>query len=452
MDILFKISKAIAFVGLVLISTTAWAGQQVFIYETAGTVSVANDNDTPRPAARNTPVTAGMVIRTGVNSHAVLKFEDGQVISLQANSTFKVREYNYDPNDAKNNKILFSLYKGVMHSITGLISKNTPHAFRLATPNATVRIRGAEFLVALNKGGTYYKALSEWVSVTNAAGESILTSGTYALIYSSFTLPILITPDKVPAGTFNQLAAISVPPTTLKQASPPSPETVALPDNIIVADDTTTVSGESSKDSVDVSSAATMKNTMHAEREKSGPMVASKTTSPAKASSPDVTDSTSMPFAHGIYAGIQLGYASYRYSNISNLGQIAPSLLGGYAINNIYSIEAKYSSLGGFESANGMLKGSSLDICSIANYPVNQQFNIFAKLGVARTQLKETPKPGFVGNQQHTNSGVMVGLGGQYKLNSTAGIRVGLDFNTVGDVSSGKSTAILLYTGGIFKF
>lgn len=221
MDWMHDLAKTIAFVWLASSSVPAWAAGG-FVYDAAGSVSVAIGKTPPRPAVKNDTVVSGTVIRTGDNSHAVLKFEDGQVVSMQANSTFKVREYRYEPKQVEQNSIAFSMFKGGMRFITGLIGQHNPEAFRLATPNSTIGIRGTDFLVVMANKAAYSQVLSGSISMTNAAGVTILTAGQTALTPSAFALTTPVPAVTVPAGTFSQVVAIPVPAAIPAPVPPPA--------------------------------------------------------------------------------------------------------------------------------------------------------------------------------------------------------------------------------------
>jgi hypothetical protein len=205
------VKVVIALAWMVSAPVSAWASSGYF-YGAFGSVSVAIGNNAPRPALENDTVTSGMVIRTGDNSHAVLKFEDGEVISMQANSTLLVREYIYVPQQVEKSNMVFSMFKGGMRFVTGMIGQHNPKAFRLATPQATINILGTDFFAVLTNDGLYNRVLSGRISLTNAAGMSVFKAGDTALTFSSNELPIAIPPIAVPAETFSQIAAIPVPP------------------------------------------------------------------------------------------------------------------------------------------------------------------------------------------------------------------------------------------------
>jgi len=210
------------------VPVSAWADRG-YIYEAVGSVTVAFGKHPSRPAVEHDMVTSGMYIRTGKDSHAVLKFEDGQVVSIKSNSIFQVREYIYNPRQVEKSNIVFSMFKGGMHFITGLIGKHNPRAFRLATPNATIGIRGTNFFIALTDDGLYSQVISGGISVTNAAGISEFTAGNSGLTSSSTALPASISPANVPVEAFSEIASIPVPIAVPGEIPPPAPVPLPAP-------------------------------------------------------------------------------------------------------------------------------------------------------------------------------------------------------------------------------
>lgn len=214
--------RMIALVLLASASAGAWAASG-YIHDAAGSVSVAIGKNAPRPAVKNDSVITGTVVRTGAKSSAVLKFADGQVVSMQENSTFQVREYVYEPRQAALSSVVFSMFKGGMRFITGEIGQRNKGAFRLVTPHATIGIRGTDFLVALANNATYSQVISGSITMTNAAGVTILTAGQTALTSSATALTTTVPATSVPAGTFSQVVALPVPAAVPAPIPPPAP-------------------------------------------------------------------------------------------------------------------------------------------------------------------------------------------------------------------------------------
>jgi hypothetical protein len=204
-----------------MFSASAWAAGG-YVLDAVGDVSVAVGKAEAQPAKKNDAIVAGAVVHTGDKSHAVLKFEDGQVVVMQANSSFHVREYSYDSKQVEKSNIFFAMLKGGMRFVTGLIGQHNKTAFRLGTPNATIGIRGTDFMVAMGNSPMYSQVMSGSIGMTNAAGTTVFTAGQAAVVASATTLPAAISVAAIPAGTFTQLVAIPVPPPTPVTAPAPA--------------------------------------------------------------------------------------------------------------------------------------------------------------------------------------------------------------------------------------
>jgi hypothetical protein len=149
----------------------------------SGTVQVQTGPASARPVRQGDELTQGDTIFTGANSAAVLKFDDGQVVALTANSRMTITAYQYNPATESGN-VFLSLVTGGMRAITGLIGRRSPNqvAYRAAT--ATIGIRGTDGTIATN--GTD-------VVVTVTDGVMTLTQGDLVLTITAgeavFTRP-----------------------------------------------------------------------------------------------------------------------------------------------------------------------------------------------------------------------------------------------------------------------
>ncbi len=87
----------------------------------------------------------GDTLSTNTNAYAILVFKDKSRISLQANTVFRVDEMKFDKNKAENSTALFSLLRGGLRTITGLIGKLNPRKYKMRTRLATIGIRGTGY-------------------------------------------------------------------------------------------------------------------------------------------------------------------------------------------------------------------------------------------------------------------------------------------------------------------
>ena len=91
---------------------------------------------------------AGDKVYTGADGKAGIVFRDGTVVTLGNNSVFDIRGYTFLPSE---NEYDFSMYmeKGEMLYTSGKLGKLAPEKVKLATPRATVGVRGTRFLVSV---------------------------------------------------------------------------------------------------------------------------------------------------------------------------------------------------------------------------------------------------------------------------------------------------------------
>ncbi len=137
------------------------------------------------------------------------------------------------------------------------------------------------------------------------------------------------------------------------------------------------------------------------------------------------------------YAGVQVGNGL--------------TILGGYQIDKMYSVEADYTDYDGRANINNCGNNnnncgndSSLGVFGVATFPMSLKdappFSLFGKLGVVRTAWTYR-----VDNVNYSDSDISLGIGGgaQYDFNKNVSARLGLDLNKYADN---------LYIGAIFKF
>jgi len=136
-----------AFAGPALANTAAQVDFAV------GSVTATGKDGRARPLAKGGEVLAGDRVVTR-NGRAQLRFSDGAYVSLQPNTTFEVREYNYDGKTDGTERGIFGLLRGAMRTVTGLIGRVNRNAYQIQTPTATVGIRGTGGLIEVLADGT----------------------------------------------------------------------------------------------------------------------------------------------------------------------------------------------------------------------------------------------------------------------------------------------------------
>ncbi|OGA68992.1 MAG: hypothetical protein A3G81_08320 [Betaproteobacteria bacterium RIFCSPLOWO2_12_FULL_65_14] len=90
-------------------------------------------------------VDEGDILATADNSFARVRFPDGTDLVMRPNSQIRIDAYKYEEAAPERDNVIFSLIKGGLRTVTGLLAKRNPNKYRLATPTATVGIRGTLF-------------------------------------------------------------------------------------------------------------------------------------------------------------------------------------------------------------------------------------------------------------------------------------------------------------------
>jgi len=165
-----RISILLALLTLFVAEVAMAAG--AVVTSLAGSVQVQTGSAAPRALRVGDEVAQGDTIFTGANSSIVMKFDDGQIAALTANSRMQVNTYSYDPPTRRGN-ILLSLVVGGMRAITGFIGHNQPNNVRFHAATATIGIRGSDGMIITD--GTD-------VAVTVTEGAFTFTLGTQTIV------------------------------------------------------------------------------------------------------------------------------------------------------------------------------------------------------------------------------------------------------------------------------
>lgn len=209
-----------------VISAQAAGGQ---VYVVSGNVFVTQGRNPAHQVVNSEAIVPDTLISTGDKSAALLKFADGQIITMHANSALHVFDYRYDAQRAEASSIVLSMFKGGMRFVTGLIGQRRKQSFRLLTPNATIGIRGTEFMVTMVNNSMYSQVLTGNIAMINGAGSVVLGAGQTAVVASSSALATLISAAAIPPGTFTDLLSIPVNPSALTAPAAPAPTAPVTP-------------------------------------------------------------------------------------------------------------------------------------------------------------------------------------------------------------------------------
>ncbi|MDP1610198.1 MAG: FecR family protein [Sulfuritalea sp.] len=157
--------------------------------------------------AVNSPIDTGDTLHTDSTAWALVRFNDGSVVTIKPDSRFQVQEFDFEESDPARDNIVLVLVKGGLRAVTGLIGKrHKPGAYRLRTLTATIGIRGTDYGVQYCSGGDcagkktlsgevladglHLEVFEGGISVTNDAGSIDLAVGQFGYVKDHATLPV----------------------------------------------------------------------------------------------------------------------------------------------------------------------------------------------------------------------------------------------------------------------
>ena len=164
-----KIYRAgLAIVMVTLCAQSALAASAARVDFATGDVKAIATDGTSRTLAKGAEVASGDTIDTG-GGRAHLRFSDGALVSLQPQSQFRIDDYRFSGKVDGSEKGFFSLLKGALRTITGLVGRSNRDNYKVSTVVATIGIRGTEYSIAYGNSITVSTGEGT-VEVCNAAG------------------------------------------------------------------------------------------------------------------------------------------------------------------------------------------------------------------------------------------------------------------------------------------
>jgi len=108
----------------------------------SGSASVVGADGQARTVSKGTPLYNGEMVRTQKESWAVLAFRDHTVVTVIADSEFKLENVRIGLQASPGDNFVVRMIKGGARSLTGLIAKRQPASVRYHIGTATIGIRG----------------------------------------------------------------------------------------------------------------------------------------------------------------------------------------------------------------------------------------------------------------------------------------------------------------------
>ncbi|MGH8680775.1 MAG: FecR family protein, partial [Burkholderiales bacterium] len=154
-----------------------------------GGVTVTGADGRSRPVVKGLELQSGDRIVTAAG-RAQLRFTDGAYVSVQPDSDFSIREYQFDGKTDGTEKGVFGLLRGALRTVTGAIGRVNRGAYQIQTPTATIGIRGTGGLIQiLPDGSTLVTGNSGVWSLANKVGSVDVPAGKAAKAGPDQTVP-----------------------------------------------------------------------------------------------------------------------------------------------------------------------------------------------------------------------------------------------------------------------
>ncbi len=136
------------FAVLLMAGNAAWAAQVAgVVARLSGPLMAKKADGSVKVLGLRSEIESGDTLVSEKNTYAQIKFIDNSEITLRPGTTFKVENFSFDEGKPEADNASYSLVKGGLRSITGMMGKRNKEKFSLKTPNATIGIRGTIFVV-----------------------------------------------------------------------------------------------------------------------------------------------------------------------------------------------------------------------------------------------------------------------------------------------------------------
>jgi hypothetical protein len=171
-----------------------------------GTVSVERGAERIAAAA-GAEVRAGDTIQVGPQSNAQIRLADASIIALRPETTFRISTFNFGSPGQQKDSAFFSLLKGGIRTVTGLIGKTNQQDYAVETPTATIGIRGTHYTLRVCNDDCVETTTTAQAPIHLAAAQSPASdAGPLAQLAQSGTPVPGQGGTRVPNGTYGAVA------------------------------------------------------------------------------------------------------------------------------------------------------------------------------------------------------------------------------------------------------
>lgn len=141
-----KTTIKLIILSLLIFSTDTWAQQSAgFLKNLSGDVTIQR-GESIIAADQGLQLMNNDILLTGAKGSAGIIFTDGTTITIGPDSEFNIKNYQFKP-DTETYAFSMYLNKGSAIYSSGKIGKLSPKSVDIATPRASVGVRGTRFII-----------------------------------------------------------------------------------------------------------------------------------------------------------------------------------------------------------------------------------------------------------------------------------------------------------------
>ncbi len=182
---------------ILFIPITAYSAAGKVLFSLGGVHIKNSDSKQIKRLYRGDDINEGDTIITSENGQAQLRMADGGLIAIRPNSRFRIDIFTFNEN-IENDRTFFNLLKGSFRSVTGSIGEANKKSYKVATPIATIGIRGTDYSARLcdedcnNDNGLYIGVMAGGVVVANEGGSVEIDASEYGYVPDFSSEPLLL--------------------------------------------------------------------------------------------------------------------------------------------------------------------------------------------------------------------------------------------------------------------
>lgn len=172
------------------------------VVQASGAMSARSPSGAVKALQARSEVESGDTLTTAAGAYALVRFIDNSELTLKPGSSVVIDQFSFDGDRPDADRAAFTLIKGGLRSVTGLLGKRSKDRFALKTPSATIGIRGTTFFLEYLTGkgdvdpspglepGLHVHVGEGGISLVNGAGRFQYDPGQFGFIKNDKTRPV----------------------------------------------------------------------------------------------------------------------------------------------------------------------------------------------------------------------------------------------------------------------